>query len=83
MSQEIEEIEKKQIGLRFREFRKSNGILQTDLEEGVPTTFVQISRIENGHRYPSVEILIYMAKTHNMDINYILTGQRHVKGNAK
>lgn len=79
----IEDIVKKEIGVRFREFRKANDILQTDLEENVPTTNVQISRIENGHRYPSPEILIYMAKRHSMDINYILTGSSVRKGSLQ
>lgn len=75
----IEAADRREIGIRFKDFRKSHNILQTDLENGIPTTAVQISRIENGHRFPSTEILIYMAKYYNMDINYILTGQSVAK----
>jgi len=35
---------------------------------------VVMSRIENGHRFPNPEILIYMANKYSMDINWLLTG---------
>ncbi|WP_286710178.1 MULTISPECIES: helix-turn-helix domain-containing protein [Sphingobacterium] len=60
------------IGQRFKQFRKEKGITQEDLKE--VGNAVVMSRIENGHRFPNPEILIYMAKKYSMDINWLLTG---------
>lgn len=65
------------IGQRFKQFRKEKGITQDELKE-VGNTVV-ISRIENGHRFPNTEILIYMAFKFGMDINWLLTGETSKK----
>lgn len=65
------------IGQRFKQFRKEKNITQDDLKE-VAINIV-ISRIENGHRMPNGDILIYMANKYDMDINWLLTGQKASK----
>jgi len=65
------------IGQRFKQFRKEKGITQEDLKE--VGNAVVMSRIENGHRFPNTEILMYMANKYKMDINWLLTGQTSKK----
>ncbi|MFD1770901.1 helix-turn-helix domain-containing protein [Sphingobacterium suaedae] len=60
------------IGQRFKKFRKDNKISQEDIDVVTP---VVISRIENGHRMPNVEVLIFIANKYGADINWILTGE--------
>lgn len=66
-----------EIGQRFKQFRKENNIKQEDLLE--VATVAAISRIENGHRLPNVEILIYMVNKYGMDINWVLSGETSKK----
>lgn len=63
-----------QIGQRFKQFRKERKITQDDLKD-IAINIV-ISRIENGHRMPNGDILVYMANKYDMDINWLLTGQK-------
>ena len=72
-----EESTLKIIGQRFKQFRKDKKITQDDLKE-IAINIV-ISRIENGHRMPNPEILIYMANKYAMDINWLLTGEVNKK----
>lgn len=62
-----------QVGKRFKEFRLTHKIKQTDIEIMQKQN---VSRIENGHRLPGHELMIYMLKKFNMDINWLLTGEK-------
>lgn len=62
-----------QVGKRFRQFRLTHKIRQTDIEI---LQKQNVSRIENGFRLPSHEVMIYMVKNFNMDLNWLLTGEK-------
>jgi len=62
-----------QVGKRFKEFRLTHNIKQTDIEIMQKQN---VSRIENGKRLPSHELMIYMLKKYNMDLNWLLTGEK-------
>jgi len=62
-----------QVGKRFKEFRLTHKIKQTDIEIMQKQN---VSRIENGNRLPSHELMIYMLKKYNMDLNWLLTGEK-------
>ncbi len=62
-----------QVGKRFKEFRLTHKIKQTDIEIMQKQN---VSRIEMGNRLPSHELMIYMLKKYNMDINWLLTGEK-------
>lgn len=68
-----------QVGKRFKEFRLTHNIKQTDIEIMQKQN---ISRIENGGRLPHHELMIYMIKKYNMDINWLLTGESLPKRNV-
>ncbi|MBE8712570.1 helix-turn-helix domain-containing protein [Sphingobacterium hungaricum] len=68
-----------QVGKRFKEFRLTHKIKQTDIEIMQKQN---ISRIENGRRLPSHELMIYMHIKHNMDLNWLLTGEKLSKRNV-
>ena len=61
------------VGKRFKEFRLTHNIKQTDIEIMQKQN---ISRIENGRRLPSHDLMIYMLKKFKMDINWLLTGEK-------
>lgn len=63
-----------EVATRFREFRLSKGLNQTDLEES-GFKVLTIRRAEAGLFLPSPELLIYMRNKHGMDINYVLCGK--------
>ena len=67
-----------QVGKRFKEFRLTHKIKQTDIEIMQKQN---VSRIENGNRLPGHELMIYMLKKYNMDINWLLTGESLSKRN--
>ncbi|MGJ1321496.1 helix-turn-helix domain-containing protein [Sphingobacterium faecium] len=62
-----------QIGKRFKEFRQTFKIKQSDIEIMHKQN---ISRIEQGRRLPSHELMIYMHTKFNMDLNWLLTGEK-------
>jgi len=67
-----------QVGKRFKEFRLTHKIKQTDIEIMQKQN---VSRIENGNRLPGHELMIYMLRKYNMDINWLLTGESLSKRN--
>lgn len=70
--QDVNELEV-QVGKRFKEFRLTYNIKQTDIEVMQKQN---ISRIEQGRRLPSHELMIYMHTKFNMDLNWLLTGEK-------
>ena len=70
--QDVNELEV-QVGKRFKEFRLTYKIKQTDIEIMQKQN---VSRIEQGRRLPSHELMIYMHTKFNMDLNWLLTGEK-------
>lgn len=64
-----------EIGLRIQKWRMSNNILQTVIADSGVTSLASLQRVESGRRSPSIELLVYLREKHNLDLNYILTGQ--------
>src|SRR5690606_18388531 len=62
-----------QVGRRFKEFRLTHNIKQTDIDIMQKQN---VSRIENMNKMTGYEHMIYMHKIYNMDINRLLTGEK-------
>lgn len=57
---------------RIRSLRKEKGWSQIELAERSKTDPRQISRYENGHITPSVEVMIRLARTLDITMDYLL-----------
>jgi len=58
------------IGKRIRELRKKRGYTLRELGEKLNFDFTYLSRVENGRKIPSIELLQQMADFFNVDISY-------------
>lgn len=57
---------------RFRELVDSNETTMTELAKAAGTTRQGISRYYNGHFFPSVRVLIAIAKYYNVSTDYLV-----------
>ena len=60
------------IGKRIKELRLSRGLTQKQLAELIGLQNTMLSFYEVGDRYPSLEILIKLARTFNVTTDYLL-----------
>ena len=71
---------KELLGLRVREVRKLRGLSQEKLAEKVGLEPKQISRIEGGKSYPSMDTLEGIARELQVDMKELLDFQHLVEG---
>ena len=64
----------KDIGLRIKRFRMDKGLSQEELANAVLINSRHISNIENGRRYPSLELIVTIANTLDVTSDDLLTG---------
>lgn len=57
---------------RFRELVDTNGTTMTKLAQEVGTTRQGISRYYNEHHFPSVRVLVAIAKYYNVSTDYLV-----------
>ena len=60
------------IGERIREQRKEKGWTQKDLAQRVNTSNKYISHVENGVKFPSLEMLICLARELEVSLDYLI-----------
>jgi transcriptional regulator with XRE-family HTH domain len=64
-----------EFGTRLRKLREARGLTQRDLAERVDIQLVQISRYERGQYLPNAESLVSIARTLQIDLNFLLLGE--------
>ncbi len=69
-----------QLGNRVREIRLRRGITEAFLAESIHITASHMSNIERGRKIPSVDIVVALAQTLGVSIDYIVLGIRPVIG---
>ena len=57
---------------RFKELRSRKGVTLDEITTAIGVTTAALSRYENGHRTPTVEIAMSLAKYFNVSMDYIL-----------
>ncbi len=73
------------IGTRIRERRKEKGWTQKDLAQRIGTSYKYISHVENGVKFPSLEMLICLARELDVSLDYLISSEEigdDVKGEA-
>lgn len=69
-------INQKEIGQRIRILRKENRLSQLDLANKLNINVDHLSRIENGNKGMSLDLLIEFSKHFSVSTDYILLGNR-------
>lgn len=67
------------IGENLRNLRKSLMLTQVDFGSKIGLGQSYIVELEKGRREPSYKTLLKIAKTFNVDLNWLLTGESHKK----
>ncbi len=68
-------IDKKEIGKRFKTFRKTINKAQHELGSESNIEQSLISNIEVGRCYPNLKFLNYLCKKYRLNINWLFTGK--------
>ena len=69
-------MDQKKIGNFLKELRKEKGLTQEQLAESLFVSNRTISRWETGSNLPDLDILIMIAEFYDIEIRYILDGER-------
>ena len=69
-------INQKEIGQRIRILRKENRLSQLELSNKLNINMDHLSRIENGNKGMSLDLLIEFSKYFSVSTDYILLGNR-------
>lgn len=59
---------KKKFGMHLKQLREDAGLTQEKLAEIVEYSVINISRLENGHVFPSLEILLAYSEAFNIEV---------------
>jgi transcriptional regulator with XRE-family HTH domain len=65
---------KKEVGLRFKEFRLSIKKSQTKLADEFTVSQTTIASIENGNSFPGIPFQNYLYSQYSLNLNWLLTG---------
>lgn len=68
----------KEIGERIREIRKQLKLSQKELGDKMNLSAGSLSEIETGKYNPSMDFVIKLAKNHNVNLYYLLLGEREM-----
>lgn len=60
------------IGERVRDRRRQKNWTQKELAQRAGTTYKYISHVENGYKYPSLEMLICLARELEVTLDYLI-----------
>ena len=69
---------KKEIGLRFKQFRKSIKKSQSELANELKVPPAKISSIETGKCFPGFDIQNYLHCQYHLNINWLLIGKGEI-----
>jgi len=76
------ETEKKLLGARIKEIRKSRGISQENLSEEIEIDVKHLSRIEVGGSFPSLGVLVKLSNTLGVELKDFFEFE-HLQENPK
>ena len=76
------EVDYKALGLRIKEVRQEKRMTQDFLAEAVGCNTSHISNIENNYTKPSLNVLLAIANTLQISIDYLLANQYHGSNDA-
>ncbi|MDQ1351776.1 MAG: Helix-turn-helix protein [Acidobacteriota bacterium] len=65
---------KKEVGIRFREFRKAIDKSQKEIADEVRVSQSTFANIEGGKAYPNLSYLLHFSQKYHLDIIWVLTG---------
>ena len=65
-------------GQKIRTRREELGYTQVELAERVHTTQPYISRLERGHFNPSMQMIINIANSLNISVDYLLLDKKAI-----
>ena len=63
------------IGTRMKERRKEKGWTQKELAQRVGTSYKYISHVENGIKFPSLEMLVCLARELEVSLDYLVSAE--------
>ena len=63
------------IGTRVRERRKEKCWTQKELAQRVGTSYKYISHVENGIKFPSLEMLVCLARELEVSLDYLVSAE--------
>lgn len=69
---------KKEIGVRFKHFRKTIKRTQKQLSEELGIYQSTVDNFELGKTFPKVRYLYYFYETYGLNIHWLLTGESHM-----
>ena len=72
-----------EMGIRIQNLRRERNETQTQLAAKLSVSREQLSKIENGTRYPSVITLAALARCYGVSTDYILFGYTRREDEAK
>ncbi|MBQ8459180.1 helix-turn-helix transcriptional regulator [bacterium] len=75
--------DKKYIAKKIKEYRKKLGVTQAELAEKIDIGTKQISRIEVGDFYPSLNTFFKIVETLNIDLNEFITNTPNEKNKTR
>lgn len=66
-------------GLKLRELRENNNLIQKHIADYLNCTQQTYSRYEKGYLYPPIKVLISLSEFYDVSVNYLLglTNQRN------
>lgn len=65
----------KAVGERTKAARKKKNLSQEELAEKVGISPVHLSRIENGHVVPKIDVLVELSTELNLSIDFLIWGE--------
>ena len=68
-------IDNKRCGIRIRQLRVQAGLSQEALAQQLRITNIHLSRIENGARGASLDVMLDISSVFGVSIDYLLTGR--------
>ena len=77
------ETDKKLLGKKFKEFRKSKSLTQFELAEKIGLNEKQISRIEAGQNYPTYMTFVKLIEVLDIDIKNFSHGYNDIEDFSK
>lgn len=60
------------IGQRIKECRKEKSWTQKDLAQRIGTSYKYLSHVENGVKFPSLEMLVCIARELDVSLDYLI-----------
>jgi len=68
----------KEQGERLLEIRKELGLKKVEVSEESGISIKSIFNYENGYVHPSLDYLLYLHNNHNVNLNYIFSGEKRM-----